>query len=284
MASHTPRDLSGLSVVVTGGARGIGRATAARLAAAGARVTLGDVDADLAAAAAAEIGHGVVARRLDVTDRTSWEGLAAAVGPVDVLVNNAGIMPVGPVLEEPDAVTRAIVGVNLMGVVLGTKVLAPAMVERGGGQIVNVASAVGRVPAAGGASYTASKFAVVGFSEATRAELEPLGVEVCLVMPTVVRTDLASGVPQARFVRQVLPEEVAGAIEATIRRPRPEVWVPRWTQGVTRATQLLPRPVQQAIARLFRADVLAAVDPAARAAYEARVRRPADVPADAPQD
>ena len=77
------------------------------------------------------------------------------------------------------------------------------MSERGGGQIVNVASAVGRVAMAGGATYTASKFAVVGFSEATRAELEPLGVEVCLVMPTVVRTDLAAGVPQARFVKQV---------------------------------------------------------------------------------
>ena len=127
-------------------------------------------------------------------------------------------MPVGPILQEPDAVTRTVLDVNLMGVVHGTKAVAPGMAERGGGQIINVASAVGRVAAAGGATYTASKFAVVGFSEATRAELAPIGVDVCLVMPTVVRTDLAAGVPQARFVKPVLPEDVAEAIEATIRK------------------------------------------------------------------
>ena len=266
------KELANLRIAVTGGARGIGRATAARLAAAGARVVIGDRDHDVAAAAAAELGHNVSALPLDVADPQSWQGFVAEAGPLDVLVNNAGIMPLGAILQEPDQVTRTILDVNLMGVVNGTKAVAPGMAERGGGLIVNVASGVGRVAMAGGATYTASKFAVVGFSEATRAELEPVGVEVCLVMPTVVRTDLAAGVPQARFVKQVQPEDVAEVIEATIRKPRPERWVPGWTQRMTKFSQLLPRPVQDGIAKVFKADVLAAVDPAARAAYEAKVR------------
>ena len=265
-------DLSRLRIAVTGGARGIGRATAARLAGAGARVVIGDRDHDVAAGVAAELGHGVSALPLDVADPESWHAFVDGAGPIDVLVNNAGIMPLGAILAEPDAVTRTTLDVNLMGVVHGTKAVAPGMSERGGGQIVNVASAVGRVAMAGGATYTASKFAVVGFSEATRAELEPLGVEVCLVMPTVVRTDLAAGVPQARFVKRVLPEDVAEAIEATIRKPKAERWVPGWTQRMTKFAQLLPSPVQDGMAKVFKADVLAAVDPAERAAYEAKVR------------
>jgi NAD(P)-dependent dehydrogenase (short-subunit alcohol dehydrogenase family) len=272
------RDLSELRIAVTGGARGIGRATAARLAAGGARVVIGDRDFDVAAATAAELGHGVSALPLDVTEPASWQAFVEEAGALGVLVNNAGIMPVGPILDEPDAVTRAVLDVNLMGVVHGTKAVVPGMAERGGGLVVNVASAVGRVAMGGGATYSASKFAVVGFSEATRAELEPLGVEVCLVMPTVVRTELAAGVPQARFVKPVLAEDVAEAIELTIRKPRAERWVPGWVQGMTRLGQLLPRPVQDGIARVFRADVLAAADPAARAAYEAKVRGLASPP------
>ena len=233
---------------------------------------IGDRDHDVAAEVAADLGHGVTAAPLDVADPQSWLAFLEVAGPLDVLVNNAGIMPVGPILQEPDAVTRTVLDVNLMGVVHGTKAVATGMAERGGGQIINVASAVGRVAAAGGATYTASKFAVVGFSEATRAELAPIGVDVCLVMPTVVRTDLAAGVPQARFVKPVLPEDVAEAIEATIRKSKAERWVPGWTQGMTRFGQMLPRPVTDLIAKAFKADVLAAVDPAARAAYEAKVR------------
>ncbi|RZI85160.1 MAG: SDR family NAD(P)-dependent oxidoreductase, partial [Microbacterium sp.] len=175
MSSTT--DLSGLAVVVTGGARGIGRATVERLARAGARVAIGDRDAELAAATAADVsrstGNRVVSAPLDVGDPDSWSaflGAVAEIGPVDVLVNNAGIMPLGSVLKESVAVTTAIVDVNLHGVINGTKAVAPGMADRGRGHIVNVASAVGRVAVPNGATYSASKFAVVGFSEATRAE------------------------------------------------------------------------------------------------------------------
>jgi short-subunit dehydrogenase len=273
------RDLSNRTVVITGAARGIGAATAELLARHGARVVLGDLDRDLAQAVADRVGGGALAGRLDVGDPDSWReflALTADAGPVDVLVNNAGIMPLGSVLKEPDAVARAIIDVNVHGVINGTKAVAPGMVERGHGHIVNVASAVGRLAVADGATYSASKFAAVGFSEATRAELKPQGVDVTVVLPTVVRTELAAGVPAARGVKAVTAEEVAEVILAALRRPRAELWVPRYVQAMTRTTSLLPRRAQEAIGRAFRADrVLSDRDESQRAAYEARVRPPA---------
>lgn len=264
-------ELTGLRIAVTGGARGIGLATATRLSRTGAKVVIGDRDVEAAEKAAA--GLDVEVLPLDVADPASWRTFASAVGPVDVLVNNAGIMPVGPAVEEPDAVTRAILEVNLLGVITGTKTVAPAMVARGHGHIVNVASGVGRVAVPNGATYAASKFGVVGYTEATRAELAPQGVAVSMVLPTVVQTDLAAGVSQARFVKPVTADDVAVAIEGVIRRPRPETWVPRWTQGMVRTTQLLPRRVQEAISRAFHADaILTGADASARAEYERRVR------------
>jgi short-subunit dehydrogenase len=270
------RDIAGLSVIVTGGARGIGRATVERFARHGARVAVGDRDLELARDVVAPFGERAVAGLLDVTDPQSWRDFleqVSVLGPFDVLVNNAGIMPLGPVLKEPDEVTRRIVDVNLHGVINGTKAVAPGMVERGRGHVVNVASAVGRVAVAEGATYSASKFAVVGFSEATRAELAPHGVDVTVVLPTVVQTDLAAGVSQARGIRPVTAEDVADVIVEAVRRPRAELWVPRWTQGMTKMTQALPRRVQDLMARAFKADALLAdVDASARADYERRVR------------
>jgi NAD(P)-dependent dehydrogenase (short-subunit alcohol dehydrogenase family) len=271
------RRISGMSVIVTGGARGIGRATVERLARLGASVAVGDLDTDLAASVAAPFGDRVVAARLDVTNPVSWREFLNEVGhlgPWDVLVNNAGIMPLGSLLKEPDQVTRAIFDVNVFGVINGTKAVAPGMAERGRGHIVNVASAVGRLAVAGGATYSASKFAVVGFSEATRAELAPLGVDVTMVLPTVVRTELSAGVPAARGVRPVTAEDVAEVIERVLRRPRAEVWVPRSVQGLTKFTQALPRRVQEVLGKLSDAgNVLSEADPAARTAYEQRARR-----------
>ncbi len=274
--SRTVRDLSSLHVLVTGGARGIGRATVERLARQGAHVALGDLDVGLADEVAAPFGGRVVVARLDVTDPESWTAFleaTAQVGPFDALVNNAGIMPLGSVLKEPYAVARAIIDVNLHGVINGTKAVAPGMVERGSGHIVNVASAVGRVALADGATYSASKFAAVGFSEATRTELAPYGIDVSVVLPTVVLTELAAGIPATRGVKPVTADDVAEVIEATLRRPQAELWVPRYAKRLTRTLTLLPRSWQEAAARAFRADTaLSNADPAARSAYEERVR------------
>lgn len=277
-------DLAGRTAIVTGGARGIGLATVEHLARLGARVAVGDRDAELASTAAGEVadrtGAVVLAAPLDVTDPASWDEFLAAVaplGPVEALVNNAGIMPLGSVLKEPAEVARAIVDVNLHGVINGTKAVAPGMVERGRGHIVNVASAVGRVAVPYGATYSASKFAVVGFTEATRGELAPAGIEVSMVLPTVVRTELAAGVPAARGVSPVSAEDVAEVIVETLQRPRLESWVPRWSKGVSRAADLMPLRAKDALAHLMKADsVLAEADQTARAAYEERVRNAGD--------
>jgi short-subunit dehydrogenase len=277
-------DLAGRTVIVTGGARGIGLATVEHLARLGARVAVGDRDAELASTAAGEVadrtGAVVLAAPLDVTDPASWDAFLAAIaplGPVEALVNNAGIMPLGSILKEPAEVARSIVDVNLHGVINGTKAVAPGMAERGHGHIVNVASAVGRVAVPYGATYSASKFAVVGFTEATRAELAPAGIEVSMVLPTVVRTELAAGVPAARGVNPVSAEDVAEVIVETLQRPRPESWVPRWSKGVSRAADLMPLRAKDALAHLMKADsVLAEADQTARAAYEERVRKTGD--------
>ncbi len=120
--------------------------------------------------------------RLDVTDRDSFSDFLDAVerqlGPIDVLVNNAGIMPVGRIVDEPDAVTRRILDINVFGVILGSKLAAQRMVPRGSGHVINVASLAGELYAAGLATYCASKHAVVAFTDSARLEYRPAGVQV----------------------------------------------------------------------------------------------------------
>src|SRR5438046_1860036 len=155
MGEH--KDLSGRVVAITGGARGIGLATARALRAAGARVAIGDIDRDGAITAADGLGPGVLAAGLDVTDRESFADFLALVerelGPLDVLVNNAGIMPIGPMVDESDDVARRVFEVNVLGCLTGMKLALPGMLRRGRGHIVNVASAAGKSPVPGGASY-----------------------------------------------------------------------------------------------------------------------------------
>ncbi|MCX6401764.1 MAG: SDR family oxidoreductase [Propionibacteriales bacterium] len=271
--------IAGLSVIVTGGARGIGRATVDRFARQGAKVAIGDLDLALANEVAAAHGDNVAAARLDVTDVDSWTSFLAEVehlGPWDVLVNNAGIMPLGSVLKESEGVARTIMDVNVHGVINGTKAVAPGMVDRGRGHLVNVASAVGRVAVPHGATYSASKFAVVGFSEAIRQELAGDGIDVTVILPTVVQTELAAGVPAARGIKPVTADDVAQVIEAAVLKPKAEMWVPRWTQGLGKSSLAMPRFVQDAMSRATKAgDVLSSADATARAAYEERARRAA---------
>ena len=270
-------------VVVTGAGRGIGRATAARFAEAGARVLVGDLDTAAAREAAEAIGASVgdPARvrgvRVDVADRASYAALVAeaeAWGPVEVLVNNAGIMPLGPLLEQGEASIDTTLEVNLRAVVTGTRLVAPGMVERGRGHVVNVASAVGRVGLAGGAVYSASKFGVVGFSEAARGELAPHGVHVSCVLPTVVATELAAGVHATRGMRPCTPEEVADTVLDVVRRPRFETWVPGYAKALFHTSNALPRRARDLLSHAMGADAaLTHVDAGARAAYERRAAR-----------
>jgi len=271
--ARQPRTLTGRVVAITGGARGIGRATAAALTRRGAKVAIGDVDLALAERTAQELGAGVVALRLDVTDRASFAAFLDAVeqrlGPLDVLVNNAGIMHVGPFAEEPDAIAARQVDVNLHGVLIGSKLALARFLPRRSGHLVNVASTAGKAGVPGGATYSATKHAVVGLTEAIRAEVRGSGIETSIVMPVPVNTRLAAGLQKGRGIGLVEPEQVADELVAALERPRQDVFVPRSIGRVTKLGAMLPRPVYEAVARLMQADrVLAGADPGARAAYE----------------
>jgi NAD(P)-dependent dehydrogenase (short-subunit alcohol dehydrogenase family) len=269
------RSIAGLSVIVTGGARGIGRATVERLARQGASVAIGDLDPELAAEAAGAYGDRVVAARLDVTDPASWQEFLAAVadlGPWDVLVNNAGIMPLSAVEEESDATAIRQLELNLHGVIHGSKQAILRMKPRGTGHIVNLASVAGKGGFPGGATYCAVKHGVVGFSEAIRLELRGTGIEVSCVMPALVATELASGVADSPFVKRAKPEDVADAIVAALQVPRFDVFVPKSTGYISQFMAAFPRPVREWTARRFKADrlLLDAAGGHGRAAYEAR--------------
>jgi len=274
--ARAPRSLAGEVVAITGGGRGIGRATAAALLAAGARVAIGDIEPGLAARTAAELGSGALGLELDVTDSASFAGFLDAVeselGPLDVIVNNAGIMPVGPFEAESEATARRLVDINVHGVILGSKLALARFLPRGRGRIVNIASVAGKGGFPGGATYCATKHAVAGLSETLRVEYGARGIGVTTICPTVVHTELGSGLPRARGMRYAEPEDVAAAIVDALRIGRSEVYVPREMGVLMRLGQVLPRRVVDFCMRITRADqVLSAPDRAARAAYEARM-------------
>src|SRR3954462_6665434 len=285
--SKTAIPISGRTVAITGGARGLGLATAKGVAERGARVAIGDLDGDLARVEAAALpGPGPHAGyALDVTDPESFESFlqqAAELGPLDVLVNNAGIMPVRAFAEEDPLVTRRQVEINLLGVTTGTRLALDRMPPRGRGHVMNVASAAGRVAVPGEAVYTATKHAVVGFGEALRVELRGTGVEVSTILPSLAATELASGMRPPRFVPMVKPEQVADAIVKTLERPKLEVIVPAWITPLIRMTLALPPNARDKIRHFFRTEEVGGeIDTSARAAYEERYHRP--VAADEPE-
>lgn len=262
-------------VAVTGGARGIGRAIASELARSGFRVAIGDLDAAAATQTAAELGLPA-AYALDVTDPHSFGAFLRqvenTVGPVDVLVNNAGIMPVGRFTEEPDDVTRRIVEVNLYGVMLGTKLALPQMLSREAGHIVNIASLAGENPTPGMATYCASKQAVLGFTEAMRLENLGSGVRFSAVLPTFTRTELIAGT-RAPLGLLAEPDDVARAVAALIARPRRRVTVTRTAAILATLNKLTPRPLGEFLARRLGVHHTFTdnVDRAARQSYDDRV-------------
>jgi NAD(P)-dependent dehydrogenase (short-subunit alcohol dehydrogenase family) len=266
--------LSGRVVAITGGARGIGKATAAALVRKGCRVAIGDLDMPLAERTAAELGGGTVAVSLDVTERSSFAAFLdeaeRQLGPLDVVINNAGIMPVTPFVEEGEDSIRRQVDINLHGVIAGSQMAIERMRPRGSGHIVNIASQAGKGGVPGIATYSATKHAVVGLSEAIRAELRETGIEVSCVMPTVVNTELTAGVGQ-RLIKAVEPEDVANEIVDALEVPRFDVWVPRANGALFKLVGLLPRGAREALGRLMKVDKLMTdVDHAARHAYEDR--------------
>ena len=274
--AKAPRSLAGNVVAITGGARGIGRATAAALIAQGARVAIGDIEAPLAQQTAEQLGAGTIGLAMDVTDRESFAAFLDEVenrlGPLDVLINNAGIMPIGSFSEETDATTARMVDININGVLLGSKLALERFLPRRSGHIIQIASAAGKMGFPGGATYCATKHAVVGLSESLRAELRGTNVDISVVMPIPVNTELGSGLAENRAFKSLEPEQVADAIVEALQTGRFEVYVPRSLNGLVRAAALLPRRAMEATGRFLKGDqVLAHPDHLARAAYETRM-------------
>ncbi len=273
------RSLTGKVVAITGGARGIGRATAQALIAQGARVAIGDIDSALATQTADELGSGTLGLSLDVTDRASFDAfltqVESGVGYLDVLINNAGIMSIGPFVAETDATAARMIDINLNGVILGSRLALERFLPRNRGHLVNIASVAGKGGFPGGATYGATKHAVVGLSEAIRAEVRRTDIDVSIVMPVVVNTELGSGLQRTRGVKPVEPEDVASAIVEALQTGRVDVWVPRLMQGLFRAMNLVPRGVADFVTKILKGDqVLVDPDHLARGAYEQRTSDP----------
>ena len=284
----SPRPLSGRVVAITGGARGLGLAAARALAARGCRIALGDLDADLAANEAAGLGGAGphFGAGVDVTHADAFtaflDQVEATLGPLDVLINNAGIMLVYPFHQEDPVLTRREVEINVLGVITGSQLALQRMLPRGTGHVINIASAAGKIGLPGEATYCATKHAVVGLDESLHEELRGTGVHVTSVMPGLANTELAAGMKAGRGAKLVEPEEVADAIVGALERPRLDVYVPAHIGPLLRMQAVMPRRVRDWISRAFQTDKIARdVDRAGRADYAARAARSiaADKPA-----
>ncbi len=274
-----PRILAGQTAAITGAARGIGRSTAQALLGQGMRIAIGDLDERAAQATAAELGppERVIALPLDVTERESFaaflDGAEERLGPLDVLVNNAGIMQIGRFIDEDDLTARRMIDINLHGVILGCKLALDRMLPRDRGHIVNISSQAGKFGAPGGATYSATKHAVVGLTEAIRGELHLMGahIDVSYVMPYVVNTELGSGLGEARGMSNLEPSDVADAIVDALKTGRVDVWVPKEAKRNNVLGVLLPRTLAEGMTRAMKADrVLAGADLNRRRDYELR--------------
>ncbi|WP_217251058.1 glucose 1-dehydrogenase [Streptomyces sp. AC602_WCS936] len=213
-----PVDLTGKVALVTGAARGMGRAEARLFAALGAEVVLTDVREDEGRATAASLGPAARFVRHDVTDEKSWEAAVAAAvdafGRLDVLVNNAAIYTTSPVVDEDPARLEALLRVNLMGPFLGIRAVAAAMRAGGGGSIVNISSQAGLQGIWGHGAYGAAKWGLRGLTRTAALELGADGIRVNSVHPGAIATAMTGHLetkehPGAPLGRVGEPEEVA---------------------------------------------------------------------------
>ena len=254
--------LAGKTVVVTGAGSGIGRATALGFAREGARIAACDVEQARLDTLAGELGdRALLLRKVDVSDRGQMSGFADAVHAVtpaaDVVVNNAGVGHAGAFLDISLDDWDWVLGINLRGVVHGCHFFVPRMVERRAGQVINISSILGIVPSMNASAYVASKFAVLGFSQSLRAELEPHKVGVTAICPGLIATSIVADGRMTRpfsgqraavvdvFKKGASPDLVAAAIlDAAHSNPAVRtVGRDAWT--IHQITKLSPQAAQR---------------------------------------
>lgn len=248
-------------VAITGAARGIGLALARRFSKEGAILSVADLDGDgisEAVRSLREEGGEVRGYTMDVTDPDSVarfrEQNLADAGGVDVLVNNAGVVFGGPFRDVPIARHRATFEVNVMGVVHCTHAFLDDLAARPVGHVVNMSSASGLIPLPWAATYAASKWAVLGFSDSLRRELEATGrrhVRVTAVCPSYVSTGLFDGARAPLFSRILTPERVADATVRAVLRNRAAVLIPWLVRTTPVLKGILPRRAFETIADLL---------------------------------
>jgi NAD(P)-dependent dehydrogenase (short-subunit alcohol dehydrogenase family) len=273
-------NIRGKTIAITGAARGIGFATAKALLARGARVVIGDRDVAFQESAVADLTKlgQVSGYPLDVTDRESFatfldKARTDGHGSIDVLINNAGVMPIGPFLEQSEQAIRSSIEVNLYGVITGCQLALPDMIARRSGHIINIASLSGLIPVPGQVVYVGAKFGVVGLSAALADEVAPHGVEVSVVMPPFTKTELISGTESGGAIKPVEPAQIAAAIVKTLDKPKTHVAVPAGLRFTAQAAQMLgPRGRRWLNKRLGLDTVFLDFDRAKRAGYEQRAQ------------
>jgi NAD(P)-dependent dehydrogenase (short-subunit alcohol dehydrogenase family) len=273
-------NISGSTIAITGAARGIGFATAKALLARGARVVIGDRDVAFQESAVADLTKlgPVSGYPLDVTDRASFatfldKARTDGGGHIDVLINNAGVMPIGPFLDQSEQSIRSSIEVNLYGVITGCQLALPDMIARRRGHIINIASLSGLIPVPGQVVYVGAKFGVVGLTAALADEVAPHGIDVSVIMPPFTNTELISGTNTGGGIKPVEPEDIAAAIIKTLEKPKTHVSVPTPLRFTAQAAQMLgPRGRRWLNKRLGLDTVFMNFDHAKRQSYEQRAQ------------
>jgi len=252
----------GTVFMITGGAKGIGAATAALVVEQGGKVAVCDVDQDSMEAVCDELGGAAIPVPLDVRDREAWdravEHVWEAFGHLDVLVNNAGVAYTGDTYSLPFEKHKQMIDVNLIGAIHGMQTVIPRFLEQGHGHVVNIGSLAGFSPSPQFGGYCATKHAIRAFSHSCALELVDTPVGCTLICPDAIETPMVEGLAKedsSALIFTSTPMPVSKAAEAIIRASvdKPfEILLPRWRGSFIRFFGLFPALTRRVISRGYK--------------------------------